>query len=247
MKYKYYIVSLFLLLLTGCKFEYNVNITSDGVEEDNIAYIENTTEKTVEDEAYKIAKKYSGPTDELGMYKSSVVRKNNLFGVDYFAKYSFDDYQNSPSFSLCYDNYRMARDSNSDLIIISTNEKFKCFDMFDELEELNINIRSEYDVVSSNADNVSNDVYSWYINRNNYNNKSVNIVFSTDIENTDDNSQNGDNTIDIDDGNKNHIIDGKIADIVNQSGAFWVVFFSLVVLGFIILILKFIGKKNNKI
>ena len=243
MKYRYFILCLLFLLLTGCKFEYNLNITSDAIEEDNIAYIRGASKDNVEEEVYKIVEKYSGPTNELGMYNSSVVNKDGLFGVDFSSTYNYDSYQNSPSFSLCYDSYKIVHDDSNNSIVISTNGDFKCFDMFEELEELTINVATDYNVISSNADKNDNNVYTWYIKRGNIKNKSINIEISA----INDSSNNDNNKRDNNGSSKNNDARNSNISIFSQNSAFWVVFAAILFGGFIVLILKFIGKKNNEI
>ena len=242
MKYRYFILCLLFLLLTGCKFEYNLNITSDAIEEDNIAYIRGASKDNVEEEVYKIVEKYSGPTNELGMYNSSVVNKDGLFGVDFSSTYNYDSYQNSPSFSLCYDSYKIVHDDSNNSIVISTNGDFKCFDMFEELEELTINVATDYNVISSNADKNDNNVYTWYIKRGNIKNKSINIEIST----INDNSNGGreKNKGSNDGSNKNTTNNGNL---FAQNSVFWLVIAVLVLGGFIALIISSVGKKNNEI
>ena len=251
MRYKYFVLCLLLLLLTGCKFEYNLNITSDSIEEDNIAYIRGASKDNVEEEVYKIVEKYSGPTNELGMYNSSIVNKNGLFGVDFSASYNYNSYQNSPSFSLCYDSYKIVNDNSAHSIIISTNGDFKCFDMFDELDELTINVTTDYNVISSNADSVNNDIYTWYIRRENAKNKFINIRISTVNENSNNGSNksdnNGNNRSDNNGSSKNGDAKDNNIGIFGMNSAFWIVFAVILFGGFIVLILKFIGKKNNEI
>lgn len=233
-------------MLTGCKFEYNLNITSDAIEEDNIAYISDASKESIEGEVYKIVEKYSGPTNELGMYDSSIVNKNGVYGVSFFDKYNgYTDYQNSPSFSMCYDKYRIVNDG--EFIIISTNGNFKCFDMYEELEDVTINIRSDYSVISSNADKVDGNVSTWYMSRGD--SKAINIKLNISSEKANNDSK--DNVETADDQSNNDINRNndkvEVGDDFFQNGAFWVVIAVLVMIGIVVLIVKFIDKKNNDV
>lgn len=218
MKIKYFIVILFILLLSGCKYEYNVEILRDSISETNISYIEDATKRDVKEKTFNTLHKYVGSFDELGIEKYKVVKKDDLYGVAFYREFDMLEYQNSSNFSLCYDNYRISDDKENGKIIISTSKKFNCFDVYDELEEVVVNVSTRYQVISSNADSVNKNKYTWYIDRNNASDKSINLVL---------------NSKEYDEG-------------FLQIGAFEIVLLSILVIGLIVLLVRFIGKKNNK-
>ena len=82
-KYKFFLLIISVLLLSGCSFEYNIKIDDNVISEENIVYIESATSNNVEDTFEKMVSKYTGPTNSLGMYESSVIKKNDIFGINY--------------------------------------------------------------------------------------------------------------------------------------------------------------------
>lgn len=180
-KYKIVLLIVILLSLTGCSFEYNMKIDTNTISEENIVYIPNTDKNDIKQEVEKLVSRYTGPTNSLGMYKQSVIEDNNNFGMSYKKNYdTLNDYNNSLSFSICYDNYKLIKEK--DKIVISTSKRFNCFNKYSELDDVTINIDSSLEVESSNADEVNGNIYTWNINKSNADNKPVNIVLKPNTE-----------------------------------------------------------------
>lgn len=180
-KHKIVLLIVILLSLTGCSFEYNIKIDTNTISEENIVYIPNTDKNNIKLEVEKLVSKYTGPTNSLGMYKQSVIEDNNNFGMSYKKNYdTLNDYNNSLSFSICYDNYKLIKEK--DKIVISTSKRFNCFNKYSELDDVTINIDSRLEVESSNADEVNGNIYTWNINKSNADNKPINIVLKPNTE-----------------------------------------------------------------
>ena len=160
--------------LSGCTFEYNVEITKDTIKEDNIVYVEGADAANVSFLVESIVNRYTGPTNSLGTYDQSVVNRNGRLGMSYKKDYSMHDYNYSVSFSACYDVYKAVKDDEE--IIIATDSYFNCFDKYSELEAVTINLISHYEVISSNADMQDGNKLTWNIDRSNASNKSINVI-----------------------------------------------------------------------
>ena len=180
-KYKIVLLIVILLSLTGCSFEYNMKIDTNTISEENIVYIPNTDKNDIKQEVEKLVSRYTGPTNSLGMYKQSVIEDNNNFGMSYKKNYdTLNDYNNSLSFSICYDNYKLIKEK--DKIVISSSKRFNCFNKYSVLDDVTINIDSSLEVESSNADEVNGNIYTWNINKSNADNKPINIVLKPNTE-----------------------------------------------------------------
>lgn len=218
-KYKLIVLMIILLTLTGCSFEYNIKIDTNTINEENIIYIPNTNKYNIKQEVENLVSNYTGPTNSLGMYEQSVTEKNNNFGMLYKKEYNkLYDYNNSLSFSICYDNYKLLKEKEK--IVISTSKKFNCFNKYNELDDVTINIESKLEVESSNADEVNDNIYTWHINRNNADNKPINIVLKPNTEK----------------------IEKK-----KQFGVFLLVILAFILFGIIVLLIRLKGKRKNKI
>jgi hypothetical protein len=158
-----------------------MKIDTNTISEENIVYIPNTDKNDIKQEVEKLVSRYTGPTNSLGMYKQSVIEDNNNFGMSYKKNYdTLNDYNNSLSFSICYDNYKLIKEK--DKIVISTSKRFNCFNKYSELDDVTINIDSSLEVESSNADEVNGNIYTWNINKSNADNKPINIVLKPNTE-----------------------------------------------------------------
>ncbi len=218
-KCKLVLLIIILLSLTGCSFEYNIKVNTNTITEENVIYIANTNKNNIKQEVENLVNNYTGPTNSLGMYEQSVVEKNNEFGMSYKKTYDeLTDYNHSLSFSICYDSYKLIKEKEK--IVISTSKEFKCFNKYKELDNVTVNINSELEVESSNADEVNGNVYTWNINKSNANNKPINLVLKPNTEKIE---------------NKKEI------------SVFLLVLLAFILFGIIILLIRLKGKRKNKI
>lgn len=216
---KLILLLIILFSLTGCTFEYNIEINTNRIKESNIIYIDNATKDTIKQEVEELVDSYTGPTNGLGMYTQSIVNSNNRFGMLYEMNYSkIEDYNDSISVSSCYDNYKLIKEE--DKIIISTSKEFKCFDNYKELDDVIVNIKSNLDVLSSNADEVNGNVYTWNITKDNANNKAITISLKP---------------------NTDKVERKKEMDVL------LLVIFAFTLFGIIVLLLRLRSKRKNKI
>lgn len=215
---KFIVLFLTLILLSGCTFEYNVQVTKKVISEDNVIYIDNVGYNDIEASFENLVSRYTGPTNSLGMYSSSIVNRDDLFGISYKRNYNYSDYNKSISFSSCYDAYKMIEENGK--LIISTSKEFNCFDKYKELDKVIVNLTSDYYVEKSNADIVEKNKYTWYINKDEIDNP-INV------------------TIDL---NK-PIISSKYAWL----NAFTITVLAIAIIGIIVFLVSIRSKRKNKI
>ena len=119
---------------------------------------------------------------------SDVASSNKISGISYYdiskieqsdklgLKYSFNFDQNtisdSRAINTCYKKFKVSYIDG--LIKISNELGNVCFSN-KELDEININIKTNHKVKESNADFVNDNTYSWNINKENYYSKKINI------------------------------------------------------------------------
>lgn len=178
-RYKVMFLLGLVLFLSGCTAEYNLNITKNNIQEENIIYIENSSRSNIKEDVENLVNRYTGPTNSLGMYSQSIVQNGNVFGVSYKANYDLLGYNDSISFSNCYDSYKLINDENR--IIIATSKKFKCFEKYTELEEVVVNLTTDLKVVSTNADTIKEGKYIWNITKENASDKSIRIELDNQV------------------------------------------------------------------
>lgn len=151
-----------VITLTGCSFVYNLEISDQIIEDNQILLDVFEVDGEVEETIENLFIKYGGTTDGLELYKKDfITRDNGLTGMNFIKEYSYDDYNYSPSIDACFENYRVVTDDN--VMTIATSVGFQCFDKYSELEDVTINVTSKYKVVNNNADKISKGTYTWYI------------------------------------------------------------------------------------
>lgn len=204
---------LFLLiicfLLTGCSVTYDLKIDNDNLNE-NISVIipkENLNKEfnilTI-DEIFTNIYKY--PTslrydDDMpgdseyekplyGEYKIEKYSQNDNQDKELIANgnFSFNDYQYSNAVNTCYDTIVVKHNSSQSSFY--TSSFAKCFDMYPLLEKITVNIELNNQVIRSNSDRIIDKVYTWNIDRTNYKDKTIELVFNSDSIVEDNNTSN---------------------------------------------------------
>lgn len=155
---------IILLLLTGCDVKYNIEFTDVSVKED--LKINNLS-----NEEYKEFNNLFIPVDyeidDYGVFKKKYedidyynMRKFND-SVNFSYTFDYNDFGNSTFLNHCYDKVTFSRDTHE--LILSTSDRFLCFDSYDTLNSLEVVIKSDYKLLETNADYVDGNTYMWNI------------------------------------------------------------------------------------
>lgn len=168
---KIYILFL-IIFLTGCSAKYNLTIDNKHIiEEVNINipkdyYSYDEIEPRISNDIFI----YDGLKDKYEM-----TRKNNSY--DYITNYKFehdiDNYSKSYFLGKCYP-YNFIKNTD-DTFSFAANSPFKCINMDNDeyMDEVEINIKTDLTVLDNNADEVNGNTYTWLIDYDNYETKSV--------------------------------------------------------------------------
>lgn len=195
MKNKIILLVISIIILNGCTVEYNLDLDKNVLTETTTILTDVTTSETYENELlidiFDTKNKYYEPTyinpenyDEyVGGYQKNVdyykiedYKKDNFKGLKISNNFDFNNYQRSRIINYCFDKLSMQKSDN--YVLLRTNDNCKLFDSYPLLEKLTINIKTDLEVIVSNADKVVDNVYTWNINQNNYKNKSVHLTYS---------------------------------------------------------------------
>ena len=190
---------LTIFILTGCTAQYNLNI-NDSLFEETAYLVQDSSidwntinsiywNSTVND---VIGNEYDGYTgaeinsnediysrqkvEGVKYYNKTRLLTNKENGIKYDFKFDTSNYNLSKIANYCYDDFNVKISGNE--YSISTSDQFNCFDYYNFLDDVEVNIilGYDYDVLSNNADKVEKNVYTWIINKNNANNKPVEIT-----------------------------------------------------------------------
>lgn len=194
MKYiKVIICFLFTFLLFGCSATYNLDIDKELKIDENLnLYLTSSVDSSKLSEF-----NFNLPVD-INVDDIEAFNKKQK-DIDYFDikksldsnlisfSYNYLDYNNLDSdriINTCYDHFNLINKADGDdyRLIISTNKKFNCFDLYDNLDEVVVNITTKKKVYDNNADSVSGNTYTWYINRDTKDDASINMVLDGNID-----------------------------------------------------------------
>lgn len=175
-------IAIFSILLVGCQATYNIEISPSGLKE-NISvtyekgeiYFEGTSDEDVPDE------------NVLNDIASNIVyNKKLVLGPDSFTfNYSYDhDYlsiKESRAATVCYDLFSMT--DNEGVTTILTSDQFKCLNFEGyRTGEVLIKIKTDYEVLSHNADKVEGNVYTWTVTNENFDKKPLKFSYKNTME-----------------------------------------------------------------
>ncbi len=175
------ILLLSIIILSGCSVDYTLTIDDDTSLENIVANEENFNSEFIP--AYY---NDSGPSESVGnedlnfenedMEFYKINRQNNYV----ILKYSFPktNFINSTATHQCLKNINLTTLSNGNQML-NTSNYFSCFNTYSNLDEININLNfsNNYEVINSNADLKNNNSLTWNINKNNYNNKFIQVEY----------------------------------------------------------------------
>lgn len=168
------------LLLTGCTVNYNLEINDSNFKETITGNVLNTELDTNNSTSIN---NYSFLLNEeqASFYKNENIfynktTNNTKEGIDFDYNYIFNEnnFNNSRIINECFDNHVYEYKDNKYYLVVSG--KFNC----NYSETTNINITTDYNVTSNNAQTIKNNTYTWTINENNKDN----IYFFITIDKT---------------------------------------------------------------
>ena len=180
-----------LFLLTGCSVTYNLDIDSSYLE--NTSIIDNFSGNNYNYNLYNIYSTKPVPLsntatilsesneklEDVKYYDLNDISDNNHFGLNYVGTFDNDIPLNESSIlTFGVGNYDFKQDDKN--IIIKVPANIKAFNQFSNLDEIKVNIKTKYKVTDNNADEVSNDTYTWIITRDNYKDKTIELIITMD-------------------------------------------------------------------
>ena len=189
MKIKSLILILITFLMCGCTAEVNLEITDSEIREgvDIIFYQNAIYPKDIIRTSFRnyipiyasdeiVDTDLDVPAPDVTYYQKEETDLGNGYKFNY--KYNFDilDYNNARTIRGAFRSYNVSLDG--DIISLSTDDDgIIYFNDYPLLEEVKINIKTDYYVEENNADSVNNNTYTWIFNKDS--NKSINMLIDT--------------------------------------------------------------------
>lgn len=173
--YLIFLISVFFL--TGCTSNFDVSIKDEmiiqnvSISMNNNEITKETVTKTLED----LVLNEENDTEFLGYFKIVGNKKSNPLNAS--INYNLNNYDFDYALSFCYDNQNITYNNN--ILTISANN-FNCFQKYNIVDRVYINVTTGYKVLDHNADSVNGNTYTWNINKNNSNN--IKLKLDTTID-----------------------------------------------------------------
>jgi len=176
------IILILILLLTGCSAKYDINFGKDKIE-DKIEIFEDSTKvnKANEEETDEINNLIIDWENGYDHYKRELYSTDTIDGYRYTYEFDYDEYDAMSQIRKCYDDFKLTYDKE---IKLTTSKEFLCGTYYPDTKQIEINITSEYEIKSSNADKKDKNKHTWIINKDNYKNKPITITINKNKEYT---------------------------------------------------------------
>lgn len=179
-KFKIFLITITILLASGCSIKYNLVIDKNGATENiNAEFANNESNRKLVDKLYKQERSAYYDFDNGKTYYYEVKRLDDTrktIGLNYrYNYYKHEKLQYSNALTQCFYNVSVVKDK--EFITINTSKGINCLSHDGQklVNKIDVSIRTDYKVVENNADEHSNNNYMWYINGKNSNNKSIYI------------------------------------------------------------------------
>ena len=232
MKKKILTLILLIFMVSGCSVEVNLDISDNKIKESNdITVLENAiyTKEILRTSFRDYIPIYASdlivdtvpdqPFSDVLYYNKNTTDLGNGYRFNYSYDFDIDKYGDARTIKDGFRDYSYSY--RNDIISLSTdNEGLIYFNDYPLLEEVTVNIKTDYLVEENNADSVNGNTYTWVFNKDSK--KSIDIVIDT--------SKSGD----------------RVLGIVNVSTVITIgVVIGIVLVILVILLIR--NKKNNKI
>lgn len=182
MKKNIFLIIISLLLLTGCTSEYTLEFSNNGIKEnvkieiDNsdipnkssnmVSEVDDRITPFIEEEQYPFINDYNKK------YNKKVTEIDSGKRIELSYKYSHTEFKNSQTYNTCFEDKSFVEERNG--YILNLNGRFFCR----YSDEVTINIKTNNEVISNNADKVDGNTYTWIINGSNVDKTDIQIEIS---------------------------------------------------------------------
>lgn len=182
MKKKSILLFIIFTILTGCSSEYNIEFSNNKIKENiKVDILDSDMPKKYDETIYSSSDiitpfinndQYPFFGNEEIIYNKNVSKNGNATHIELNYDYSHDEFLNSTVYRSCFE--------NSEFVTNKKNYDLNFYGSFYCLygEELVINIKTDNEVISNNADKVNGNVYTWIIDKENVDNVDIEMKIS---------------------------------------------------------------------
>ena len=191
------IIILSVFILTGCSIEYNLDITgNEFIENINVIDLvseDRNKETILDDHGNYFSVFYRAPnpgnmSEFVNTFHTKTINElENGYRINYTFNFSESNIRYARSINKAFNSFIVRRNSN--LLLISTDNRLRLFDSYTLLTQVVVNIKTDYEITNHNADSVNGNVYTWVFNRDNYTDKSIQLEGVPNRNNEQNNNQ----------------------------------------------------------
>ena len=199
MKFKYFGLILIIFMMCGCTAEVNLEISDSKIKEsvDITFYQDAIYTKDIIKASFRnyipiyardviVDAEEDRPFPNTKYYEKTETDLGNGYRFNYSYDFNINEYEEARTIKDGFRSYNVSVDQDNGNISISTdNNGLLYFDDYPLLEEVRINIKTNYLVEENNADSVNGNTYTWIFDKDTK--KSINMLINTS---TNDNSAN---------------------------------------------------------
>lgn len=182
---KKFVLLLFFTIFfcTSCSIEYNISLNKSDYDEDiyltenHIDYFEKTND------TYKRLINYNKQSVEMELDQPGQIEYFNLdnyFDIFNSGAHLYNTFRLYDEYPLliykCYEDYTL--DKKDNVILLQTSGKFLCSNFLNNADSVKVNIKSNMDLIETNANEYGNGIYTWNLK----NTDDKNLYLKLDIE-----------------------------------------------------------------
>lgn len=191
MKIKYLILVLLIFIMCGCTTEVNFDISDNKIKESvDIIFYQNALypKKVIKTSFRNYIPIYAKdlivdtipdePLNNINYYKKRETDLGNGYKFNYSYNFNINEYKEARTIKNAFISYDVSYNEDDNIISVFTdNEELLYFKDYPELEEVKINIKTNYLVKEENADSINDNIYTWVFKKDEV--KSINLVIDT--------------------------------------------------------------------
>ena len=191
MKVKYLLLVVLIFMMCGCTAEVNLDISSDKISESvDITFYQNALypKEFIKTSFRNYIPIYASdvivdtepdlPHSDIKYYEKMETDLGNGYLFNYKYNFNIDEYSEARTVKDGFKSYNVSYDDTNNTLTLSTNSgRILYFDDYPMLEEVTVNIKTDYLVEENNADKVVDNTYTWVFDRDS--DKNINMVIDT--------------------------------------------------------------------
>lgn len=178
MKVKYLVLFLILILCSGCSIDYTLKIDERNLFTEEFRLIPENDQESEElcndPFPYKSfyddlsAGDYPEKLDGVSYYATEILQNGRFYTKQFHFTFYGNQFSRASSVRTCYEYLRFTEDAKQGTMTLRTSSEFLCMESYPNISNVTIRVESSNPIVTTNADEVTDNTCIWHIDQNNY-------------------------------------------------------------------------------